>query len=275
MGFGERVQQAIESGKAPLVVGLDPHADRLPVPILNRMVTPHAALASWASRVIDAVAPTVVGVKPQVAFFEQYGPVGVQALADTCRYARERGLIVLLDAKRGDIGSTAEAYARATLDDDGPMGADAVTLSPYLGAESLAPFVSRVANGKGLFLLVRTSNPGAERWQTGIAEQVADWIREQNAVFGGDPGPIGAVVGATLRGAPWRDRMPGAWFLAPGIGAQGAHPDDVVGHRRTDGGGVLATSSRGILYGDAPREGNGWEAKVEERAKRLAAALVP
>lgn len=271
-GFGGRMVERVAAVGTPLVVGLDPHPALLPRSIADRLPgDPAGALTAWSVAVIDALAPTVAAVKPQVAFYEAWGSRGWGALESACARAREVGLPVILDAKRGDIGSTAEAYARATLDDDGPIGADAVTLSPWLGPESLEPFVDRAGSGKGLFVLVRTSNPGAHLWQRASAE-VARWVASTNAGLGGAPGPVGAVVGATVDGRPWRDLLGDAWILAPGIGAQGAGARDLVGHASPGGGGVLPVAARSVLYGSAP-EGDDWVANVAIRAREHADAL--
>lgn len=273
-GFGERLAERARQGSS-LVVGIDPHPTRMPVPIAARWRTdPAGALEAWSIGVLEAVGPYVAAVKPQAAFYEAYGSVGWRALESVCARAKELGVPVLLDAKRGDIGSTAEAYARGLLDDDGPLGADAVTVSPWLGPESLEPFVARAAAGKGVFVLVRTSNPGAEAWQIPAAERVAAWIAEANASLGGRPGPVGAVVGATLPGGPWRALLGDAWILAPGIGAQGAGVDDLSGHRRADGGGVLPVAARSVLFADQP-EGDDWTERVARRALALTRELAP
>lgn len=267
--FAERLAARVNAVGAPLCVGLDPHLSRI-----AGLDAADAAAGVWAfsERVIEAVAPHAAMLKPQSAFFEALGAPGVAVLQRVIRRAQGAGLLVLLDAKRGDIGSTAEAYARATLDDAGPMGADAVTLSPYLGPESLAPFADRFVDGKGAFVLVRTSNPGAGPWQVqgGIAERVAGWVEDHAQ-------SAGAVIAATLpsgEGARWRARMPTAWFLVPGVGAQGATPAQVHGHRRADGSGALITSSRAVLFpatgADAPDE---VVVAVGRRARTLAAAL--
>lgn len=271
MGFGARLAARVRA-TAPVCVGIDPHLARVPgiEPGMTR-AEQATAVASFGHAVVAAVQGQVAAVKPQVAFFEQLGAPGVAALESVVAAARDAGLIVLLDAKRGDIGSTAQAYAKATLDDDGPLGADAVTLSPYLGPESLAPFLARRAQGKGLFVLLRTSNPGAGPWQrdTGLAERVADWVAEANR---DGTASVGVVVGATLPDeAPrWRARLPHAWFLVPGFGAQGAGVDDVRGHFLPDGTGALVTSSRAVLY---PAEGREVGAAVVDGVRARAAAL--
>jgi orotidine-5'-phosphate decarboxylase len=273
-GFGARLAARVAQ-TAPAVVGIDPHLDRIPDLPTDRPAQA-AAVAAFSARVIEAVADVVAAVKPQVAFYEQLGAPGVAALEETCRRAREAGLLVLLDAKRGDIGSTARAYVRATLADDGPIGADAVTLSPYLGPESLEPFVDYAkAHDKGLFVLLRTSNPGAGPWQrdTAIAEHVASWVR---AVNQDGKGTVGVVVGATLpQEAPhWRAAIGDACMLVPGFGAQGATADDVRGHFLPDGSGALVTSSRAVLF---PASGydaaDSITASIRDRAKALVDAL--
>ena len=213
-------------------VGLDPHPSLLPDAIRAALDDPEAALRVWGCEVLEAVAPHTACVKPQVAMYERFGAAGVAALAATCAHARSLGIPVLLDAKRGDIGSTAEAYAVATLDDDGPIGADAVTLSPYLGPESLAPFVRRAEAGKMLFLLLRTSNPGASTWQDAVAPSIAGWVVDQNRRLGSPR--IGVVIGATVD-EPWRGALADTWFLMPGIGEQGASPTDVLRQCRAEG----------------------------------------
>jgi orotidine-5'-phosphate decarboxylase len=254
-------------------VGIDPHLERVPgVEPGQSRVQQARAVARFGCAVVEAVGPLVAAVKPQVAFFEQLGSAGVAALEEVVVAAREQGLLVVLDAKRGDIGSTARAYARATLDDEGPLGADAVTLSPYLGPESLAPFVERCEAGKGLFVLLRTSNAGAGPWQrdTGLADAIADWVAQADQATDGS---VGVVVGATLpdEAARWRSKLPRSWFLVPGVGAQGATAADVRGHGRADGLGALVTSSRGVIF---PAEGRETLPQVRVAVAERARALV-
>ncbi len=275
--FGERLAARVRERGSCACVGIDPHLDRVPG------LDPSAPLAIQAEvvrafclTVLDAVAPLAPAVKPQVAFFEALGSAGIAVLEEVVRTARDAGVVVIADAKRGDIGTTADAYARALLDDDGPLGADAATVSPYLGPESLAPFAGRFPHGKGVFVLVRTSNPGAGAWQqeTGMASRVAEWIA--SASPGPGLGPAGAVVAATLPRAEveeWRRLLPHAWFLVPGIGAQGATAADVRPHRRPDGLGALAASSREVLFAPGERDLAAVRKGVAERAARLCAAF--
>lgn len=278
MSFGTRLLSRVSQVGSPTCIGLDPHLSRLPLDAAGGRASAAAAAEAFCCGVIEAVAEHVAAVKPQVAFFEALGSPGVAALERVVSTAREAGLLVILDAKRGDIGSTAEAYAHATLDDDGPMGADSVTLSPYLGAESLAPFARRLETGKGLFLLVRTSNPGSGLWQGspdgGIASQVASWIASANA-SAERFGSVGAVLGATLEGEveTWRQRMPRAWFLVPGFGAQGAGPREIRRHFHHDGTGALVVSARGVLFPKSGRDGADWQQQVGGRARALVDAV--
>jgi orotidine-5'-phosphate decarboxylase len=250
--FGDRLSERVLALGNPACVGIDPALDRIPGVRPEMSVEERAeGVAAFCRAVIEVVAPLVPVVKLQAAFFEQLGAPGYAALVSSVRFAREAGLLVLVDAKRGDIGSTAEAYARAILDDDGPMGADAATVSPYPGPESLEPWDKRTRVGKGYFVLVRTSNPGAGAWQrgTGVAARIAEAVSARCP--GPGLGPVGAVVGATLppgEVALWRTRMPRTWFLVPGFGAQGAGPDDVRPHFARGRLGALVSSSREVLY---------------------------
>jgi orotidine-5'-phosphate decarboxylase len=273
-------------------VGVDPHLSLLPGAL--RAELPAVGDPSWRAvaaevvtrfslAVVAAAAPVAAAVKPQAAFFEALGSPGVAALEATVAAARALGLVVVVDAKRGDLGSTAEAYAQATLDPGGPLAADAVTLSPYLGPESLEPFVRRCPE-RGLFVLVRTSNPGSGTWQgtddRGIAGQVARWITTTNARFTGpgEVGPVGAVVGATIdrEGAEWRRRLGSAWILVPGFGAQGGTLSNVRALARQDGTGVLVNSSRAVSFPPAGEEdGADWQGAIARRAAAFAADLAP
>ncbi len=258
-GFVERLEAASRTCGASACVGIDPHLERLPEVLGGGA----AAARAYGLGVVRACAGVVPAVKPQVAFFEAHGSAGVAALEDVVHAARAAGLLVVLDAKRGDIGTTAEAYAHATIDDDGPTGADAVTVSPYLGRESLDPFAARLP-GKGLFVLLRTSNPGAGAWQRGtpgMADHVAEWLAANPSA--------GAVVGATLgdEGRAWRERLPNTWFLVPGYGAQGGDRAAVDVLRRADGLGALVVSARGVGFPASGRDGADWESLIAERAR--------
>ncbi len=248
----------------PVLVGLDPRVGSLPEGLLaaesrNDPVAVAAAFQMFCCGVIDAVDARVSVVKPQAAFFEQYGPAGMSALAAVIRYARSKNLLVILDGKRNDIGTTAEAYAEAYLGQDSVWGADALTVSPYLGDDSLTPFVHRATKtGAGIFVLVKTSNPGGGAFQDyagaegplyrRVASHVEQLARDTIAACG--YGAVGAVVGATYpeQLAELRSAMPHTWLLIPGFGAQGGSAQDVAAGFDQEGLGAIVNNSRGIIF---------------------------
>ncbi|MBM9509738.1 orotidine-5'-phosphate decarboxylase [Actinacidiphila acididurans] len=227
--FGARLRRAMDT-RGPLCVGLDPHASLLTA---WGLADDPAGLERFAMTVVEALADRVAVLKPQSAFFERFGSRGVAVLERAVAAAREAGALVLMDAKRGDIGSTMAAYAATYLDRDAPLFSDAVTVSPFLGFGSLRPALAAArAAGSGVFVLALTSNPEGAEVQRAVtpdgrqvAQVILDHIAEENA--GADPlGPVGAVVGATLAEAGVDLRVGGP-LLAPGVGAQGATPEDL------------------------------------------------
>lgn len=259
--FGERVGDAL-SARGPLCVGIDPHASLLDSWGLDQSA---AGVREFGLRVVDAAAERAGFVKPQVSFFERFGSAGFAALEDVLRAARDAGLIVIADAKRGDIGSTMDGYLSAWLTAGSPLEADAVTLSPYLGADSLREtLLAAVKAHKGAFVLVATSNPEAYPLQSArsidvaatedqsVAERVArdtGWINA-SAAFADTLGPIGFVVGATAdrdRVGLSDDALRSAPILAPGFGAQGATADDLPRLFGALSANVIANESRSIL----------------------------
>ncbi len=264
----EDVIGQIRAKRNPCIVGIDPEWSRLPDCYRQAGTDAAQAVVFWARDVIDAVVDIVPAVKPQAAFFEVFGAAGFAALERTVRYARQKGLFVVDDSKRGDIGNTARAYAQAHLAPDGPLGADFLTVSPFLGMDTLQPFLQAARMyDKGLFVLVRTSNPGAADIQSARAGEktVMAWLAAQVEAMGaaqrGRSGysAIGAVVGATCpaEAAALRCAMPHSWFLVPGYGAQGGGAADVLPCFRADGLGAFVSASRSILYAHETAEFDG------------------
>jgi orotidine-5'-phosphate decarboxylase len=269
--FVERLDQQVRIKATPALVGLDPRWNSLPPTIQSRAAglpgTIHErtarAFETFCKDIIDVVAPLVAAVKPQVAFFEQLGYPGLQVLKSVMQHARSSGLVVIADAKRGDIGSTAEAYAEAWLAgedcDAAPWPADALTVNPWLGCDTLEPFV-KVARERnaGVYVLVRTSNPGAAEFQdlsaegTSVYESVAkrvqaiaDSVRDDYRY-----GSVGAVVGATWpeQLKSLRADMPSVPLLIPGYGSQGGTSADTAAAFDATGLGAIVNSSRGINF---------------------------
>jgi orotidine-5'-phosphate decarboxylase len=266
--FADRLSAAVRRRGTPVLVGLDPRWESLPAglrpPAGSSWESVAGAYVEFCRGVIDVVAPLVGVVKPQAAFFEELGPAGMLALAEVIRYARERDLLVVLDGKRNDIGTTAAAYAAAYLGAgaDSPWGADALTVSPYLGDDSLTPFVDVAQQRQaGIFVLVKTSNPGGKTFQDleaggrKIYEHVAAHVENLAAATVGQCGygAVGAVVGATYpqQLAELRAVMPHVWFLVPGFGAQGGAARDTVAAFGTHGLGAIINNSRGIIFAHA------------------------
>ena len=268
----DRLCKAIDAAGAPLCIGLDPVHEKMPQELQH-----FDALESFqffCGGVIDAIAGTAAAVKFQSACFERLGSQGVALLGDLRQHASEVGLQIILDAKRGDIGISAAHYAAAATA-DGPC--DWITVNPYLGIDSIEPFL---AAGLGVFCLVRTSNPSgnaiqSQRLMDGrtVAESIADLLSNYGEKNCGQQGwsSLGAVVGATQaeEASELRERMPHQIFLMPGIGAQGARPEDVAGCFG-DGHGALVTASRSVIY---PTPTSDWQSDVAEAAKKLASAL--
>ncbi len=284
--FADRVAEAVDRKRSQLLVGLDPRPDLLPVELRGDTYASRGAAADAVARfcrgLVDAVAPYVVGVKPQLAFFEALGADGLRAFEDACEYARAAGLLVVADGKRGDIGSTARAYAGAYLEErqGEPARVDALTVNPYLGSDSLEPFLAACRrSGAGLFCVVKTSNAGSadiqdaalsdgrRLWQH-VAELVSEWGEE----LVGDRGlsSVGAVVGATYPRAVAEARrlMPQAILLLPGVGAQGATPADVARAFTSGPASALVPISRSVIYAFRV-EGADWRKAAAAEAARL------
>jgi orotidine-5'-phosphate decarboxylase len=285
--FADRLAEAVERKRSQLVVGLDPRLDLLPMELRGEGVLGRAAAASAVARfckgIVDAVGPYVVAVKPQSAFFEALGSDGIRALEEVSAYARSAGLLVVVDGKRCDIGSTARAYAAAFLeprDGTGPL-ADAMTASAYLGHDSVEPFLAACRrHGAGVFFLVRTSNAGAADVQDLILsdgrplwQYLATLVHEWGQPYVGERGmsSVGAVVGATYPRAVSEVRrlMPQTPILLPGVGAQGATPADVARAFTSGPASALVTVSRSVIFAFRDTEED-WRVAAAGEAERLA-----
>jgi orotidine-5'-phosphate decarboxylase len=266
MSFPDRLAEAVERKRSQLLVGLDPRPELLPIELRGATHLGRGPAAEACERfcrgIIDAAAPYAVGVKPQLAFFEALGADGLRVFEELCRYAREAGLLVVADGKRGDIGSTARAYAAAYLEghEGTPPLADALTVNPYLGRDSLEPFLAACRrSGAGLFCLVKTSNSGSVDVQDvalsdgrPLWHHVAELVDHWGEGLVGERGlsSVGAVVGATYPRAIGEARrlLPRAVLLLPGVGAQGATAADVARAFTSGPASALVPVSRAIMY---------------------------
>ena len=258
MNFVDRLAEASRQKDSVVLLGIDPQLDT-PDAV---GVPPGHTLAGFCCEIVEACSRSVVAVKPQLAFFEARGLEGMRAFVEVVKLARSLGLITIADAKRGDIGTTSAAYAEAFLG-DGDFSCDAVTINPYQGSDAAMPFVAKVREGRGVFVLVKTSNPssgefqdlavhdkaGSKRplWET-VAMRVNGWGGD----FVGASGlsSVGAVVGATYPDHARRARelMPAATILVPGYGTQGGSAQDAIASARADGSGIIVNASRSLMY---------------------------
>jgi orotidine-5'-phosphate decarboxylase len=272
--FADNLTNKISVLNNPTVVGLDPRLNQMPDFIKDKAIDEFgetfegvaAAIFEFNKGIIDAVFDIVPAVKPQIAFYECYGSDGLRAYEDTVRYAQKKGLIVIGDAKRNDIGSTAKAYAEGHLgfvdlfgEPTPSINVDALTVTPYLGSDGITPFTSVCEReGKGIFILVRTSNPSADEIQGQalgdhlMDEHVAGLVEGWGRDLIGESGfsAVGAVIGATYpeEARVLRNLMPHQIFLVPGYGAQGGGAEDVKPCFHENGTGAIVNSSRGIIF---------------------------
>lgn len=294
--FADRLLDKIDEKQNPSVVGLDPRFENIPEFIRNEKKEKYgatfkgiaASILEFNKRIIDAIKDTVPAVKPQMAFYEKYGHFGVKTFMDTAKYAKKRKLIVIEDAKRNDIGPTALAYAQGHLGEvefwDGNRSVfdvDCITVTPYLGSDGVTPFIEQVKNfGKGIFILVKTSNPSSGEFQDiktvggdpnfiVMAKNVDRWGEGTEGKRGYKS--VGAVVGATYpeQAKSLREIMPKSIFLIPGYGAQGGGADDVIPCFNKDGYGGIVNSSREIIFAYQKKPEFGPE-KFDEAAGKAA-----
>jgi orotidine-5'-phosphate decarboxylase len=284
--FADRLTSAILRKNSRVVVGLDPHPQLMPPHLREDASLEHGegiqaeahAIMRFNEEIIEAIAEHVVAVKPQVAFYERLGSWGFLALEKTLAMAREAGLLVIVDGKRNDIGSTAAAYAEAYLG-DGPLAGDALTVNAYLGEDGLRPFIDRCrGSAKGLFILLRTSNPSAGDVQDlpvhgrplflHLADLIDAW--SQGTEGEGAYRSVGVVVGATYaeEARQLRRRLPNLPFLVPGYGHQGGTAADVASCFNPDGTGAIVNSSRGVIFAYRERYGPEEFARAAKDAAR-------
>lgn len=288
--FADRLIDAVRKRGTPLCVGLDPFAEQIPALFGDVRDDAAATLVKFGASVIDIAKKHAAVLKPQLGLFEQFGEMGYAAARMLTDYAKQAGMIVILDAKRGDIGTTAEGYARATLGAAPGFGADCVTVNPYMGKDTLAPFITLAAReSKGVCVLVRTSNPGAGDFQDLQVGGAPAWRRvaemlgaETQTLMGANHwSGLMAVAGATYpdeaRGL--REAMPHALFLVPGYGAQGASAADAVasfvaGPAGREGG--VVSSSRAVTYPAAAQAAKTlaeWRAAIDDAMIRASGEL--
>lgn len=275
MNIADRLVESTIRTKNPSVIGLDPDLKKIPkcykenLPdTINPLEQVAEVIYQYNRDIIDTIYTIVPAVKPQLAFYEKYGAYGILAFEKTVQYSRNKGLIVVEDGKRNDIGNTAMAYAQAHLGTVESLSGEAVpafavdfmTVSPFLGSDSITPFVDVcISANKGIFVLVKTSNAGSGEIQDlknedglTISQMLAKFVHEKAKQFTGKTGysSIGAVVGATYpeEARLLREIMPSSYFLVPGFGAQGGDARDIVPCFNADGLGAIVNSSRGILY---------------------------
>lgn len=269
-----RLIDQIKKKNAPVVVGLDPTLSNIPKKILNAAIKDKGesfeaaaeAIIQYNKAIVEAVCDLVPAVKPQIAMYEQFGIPGLMAFTETVNYCREKGLIVIGDVKRGDIGSTSTAYAKAHLGkvkigntEISAFNEDFCTVNPYLGSDGIKPFIDECnGNDKGIFVLVKTSNPSSGEFQDRVLHdedstlyetvgfKVNEWAKLS---MDGTYSNIGAVVGATYpkMGEILRRIMPNSYILVPGYGAQGGSGADLKPFFNADGLGAIVNSSRGII----------------------------
>ena len=288
-GFAARLTDSIRARNSVLCAGIDPHMDR--IPSLFQQKDKASAVRDWAFELIPLLAGSAPVIKPQAAMFEQLGVRGMQILADLSQAAMAEGLMVIMDAKRGDIGSTAKAYAEGWLGHDAGFSSDALTINPYLGRDSLDPFVAKARQSdSGLFALLRTSNPGSQDVQMipsadnrPVFHYVADMIRPLMEALTDSSGfsSFGVVVGATWpeESVALRRMLPECLFLIPGYGAQGGSAADalaglVKGPEGWEGG--LINSSRGLTMpadADEARNLTDWRQAIQRSISDTIAAL--
>ena len=254
----DKLCEAIKQTKCPACIGLDTELSHLPEEYRPKEKGNAATTESvfrYNCDIIDAIKDVAPSVKVQAAYYEQYGAEGMQCFLDTMAYAKAAGLVVIADVKRNDIGSTAKAYANAYLQNS---AADFITVNAYLGVDGIAPFIDACKQtGKGIFALVKTSNPsggefqdldvGGKKLYEVVADKVAEWGKPLTGQHGYSS--VGAVVGATYpaEAEALRKRCPHTFFLVPGYGAQGAGADDIAVNFDERGFGAVVNSSRGIL----------------------------
>ncbi len=249
--FSHDLAQRIRAKDSCLMLGLDPNPELMP----DSFPPTAEGAEAFCREMIDTTADLICGVKIQLAYFEVFGGPGLSAVSRLLQHARTLGLMTMLDGKRGDIGATSAAYARAYFEPDAPLECDAITVNPLMGSDVITPFLPYcLTAGKALFVLVRTSNPSATEFQgyedlsVRIGEHLEDWnIPTQCPQTGFSS--LGAVIGATQPQMLtfFRDELPHSWLLAPGVGAQGGTLPDILAARR-DGLGLLVPVSRAVLY---------------------------